>query len=95
MAVKRPRHPRKYRPIVRLAEDMGFDTQAELAETLGWHRNSLNDRLMEKVEWTGKDIRKMCEVLRIPQERIGALFFPDVPCMEGEGADLKGGECNE
>lgn len=75
-------HPRRYRPIIRLAEDQGIDTQEELAAMLGLHRTTLNSRLMERSEWTGNDIRKICQVLNIPRERIGELFFPDVPSEE-------------
>ena len=59
----------------------------EVAAGLGVSKNTLSPRLRGTSPdgWTEKEICTICEMMEIPQEEIGAYFFPSVEAQGREG----------
>lgn len=55
----------------------GFRDQ-EVADHLGIGRDTMSARMNGHNPWTSAEIAAMCELLGIPQEKIGYYFFPEV-----------------
>lgn len=51
---------------------------AELAQVTGIAQSTLSRRMRGAQPWTSDEIKTICQVLNIPQEQIGAYFFPDL-----------------
>lgn len=69
-----------YLKLRRLIEDEGLEIQ-ELAERTSIPRSTLYERVNmpeNAGKWSWKEIVAICTVLHIPQEQIGAYFFPKV-----------------
>lgn len=58
----------------------------EVAAVLGVSKNTLSARLRGTSPdgWTEKEICTICEMMEIPQEEIGAYFFPSVEAQGRE-----------
>lgn len=70
---------RKYIKLRRLVEDADLD-QRTLASLAGLGESTLSKRLNGPAgQWRGYEIEGICRAVHIPRERIGELFFPDVP----------------
>lgn len=75
-----------YLKLRRLIEDEGLDAK-ELCALTHIPRSTLCDRINAPEAagvWRWKEITAICEVLHIPQEKIGEYFFPAVE--KGESA---------
>lgn len=70
---------RKYIKLRRLVEDADLD-QRTLANLAGLGESTLSKRLNGPADqWRGYEIMGICRAAGIPRERIGELFFPDLP----------------
>ena len=59
-----------------------FDS--ELAQTTGIAQSTLSRRMRGTMPWTSDEIKPICRVLNIPQEQVGAYFFPDIEKEESQ-----------
>ena len=50
----------------------------EVAQANGVVEGTLNRRMRGHAPWTSQEITSICELLDIPQEKIGEYFFPEV-----------------
>lgn len=50
-------------------------SQVKLAEKIPISRNSLNQKLNNRVYFTQREIKRVCEILEIPSSKIGLYFF--------------------
>lgn len=71
---------KSYLKLRRLAEDQGIERE-ELCAMTHIPTSTMCDRLGSPENagtWRWKEITAICKVLHIPQEQIGAYFFPTV-----------------
>lgn len=69
-----------YLKLRRLIEDEGMEQQ-ELAVLAGICDRTLSKRLNAPEDsgcWLPREITSICQVLHIPQEKIGEYFFPQI-----------------
>lgn len=69
-----------YLKLRRLLEDEGLEQQ-ELAVLAGICDRTLSKRLNAPEDsgcWLPREITAICQVLHIPQEKIGEYFFPQI-----------------
>lgn len=59
-----------------------FDS--ELAQATGIAQSTLSRRMRGTMPWTSDEIKTICRVLNIPQEQVGAYFFPDIEKEESQ-----------
>ncbi len=60
-----------------------YHTQASLSDALGMSRVSLSHRLNNNIEFSQKEILRLCILLKIPREEISVYFFtPEVQKSE-------------
>jgi hypothetical protein len=60
-----------------------FGTEYKFARAMEMSKNSLSDKVNNKVEFTQKEIEKAVKLLRIPKEEIPMYFFtPEVQFPE-------------
>lgn len=52
-------------------------TQCDVAQKIGISPVTLNKKLKGRTEFTQSEIRKLCQVLAIPDSEIPAYFFAD------------------
>lgn len=52
-----------------------FGTQEAFANALGKSACAVSQKLNDKTEWTAAEIRKACEILGIPREKVPIYFF--------------------
>lgn len=50
----------------------------DVALAVGRTPGTLSQKMGGKKCWTGEEISAICDLLDIPQEKIGELFFPEV-----------------
>lgn len=50
-------------------------TQEELAERLGFSRQSLSKRLNGTVDWTLNEVKETANILRLDEADVKAIFF--------------------
>lgn len=50
----------------------------EVADYIGIGRDTMSARMNGKKPWTSAEIAVACDLLSIPQEKIGEYFFPTV-----------------
>lgn len=50
----------------------------EVAASIGVSTSTMSLRLCGKKPWATKEINDICELLNIPQERVGEYFFPHI-----------------
>lgn len=74
---------KRYIQLRRLVEDADLDHKT-LAALAGLGESTLSKRLNGPAgQWRGYEIEGICKAVHIPRERIGELFFPDVPSKVG------------
>lgn len=59
-----------------------FDS--ELAQATGIAQSTLSRRMRGTMPWTSDEIKTIFRVLNIPQEQVGAYFFPDIEKEESQ-----------
>ena len=52
-----------------------FDTQEKFADALGIGRTTISQRLSNKSEFSQEEIKRSCDLLKIPPELISEYFF--------------------
>lgn len=52
-----------------------FGTQKALADAMNMNAATLNAKLNSKVDWTSREIEKVCTLLSIPMENMREYFF--------------------
>lgn len=59
----------------RIKEKAG--TQEELAKKMNVSSASISYKLSGRTQFSQKDIKRLCEILDIPADKIGVYFFAD------------------
>lgn len=67
-----------FKELRRLIDDADM-MHAEVAERIGRSKVYFSARITGRADWSLSDIRALCALLNIPQERVGFYFLPDVP----------------
>lgn len=52
-----------------------FGSEKSFAEAMGMAPSNLSARLNGKIHWSGDEIKKACDLLKIPDEEVVAYFF--------------------
>lgn len=52
-----------------------YDTQDNFAQAIPMARSTLNQKIQGYVDWTSKNIYRVCELLHIEKEEVGHYFF--------------------
>lgn len=52
-----------------------YDTQDNFSQAIPMARSTLNQKLQGYVDFTAKNIYRMCDLLHIEKEEIGMYFF--------------------
>lgn len=52
-----------------------YDTQDNFARAIPMARSTLNQKLQGSIDFTSKNIYKICELLKIQKDEIGYYFF--------------------
>nr|DAZ26379.1 MAG TPA: Regulatory protein-modification, helix-turn-helix, transcriptional regulato, DNA [Caudoviricetes sp.] len=60
----------------------------EVCQAVGMNAQTFSRRMRGTQPWLSSEITSICKALGIPQEQIGAYFFPDISPVNDEKEDV-------